>query len=528
MGDEAADSFRAIGYIDYLGTNFQTQPIDWYKDQLLPFWTKLSFHDFPPLAMIIENLFFRIFGDSILVSKLPAVILGTLAVYLIYLIVRKLFREEDLALWAALLFAVESSMVWVFRRSFLEPFVVFFLLLSIYSFLLFLENRKKWWLFGASLGLLALTKYTGIFIIPVYFFYLFFISIFRTSEVLKIEKNIRTSDVHILKSWHLYAAFGLALLLFSPVIIYNIFLYKTTGHFDLQIAYFLGQETPEWTGLVGKIQAPFSDIGKNIFYLYSPLFLVVALAGLLLGIERIRKNKLVLPAALLPILYLFFAAMLLTKVGSAHRFLSLLGPGLMVFAALVLRFAWNKKNIFLRLLAAAFLIFEIGFSIQKNIIEVSDYGIAKLDHYFEEELGGKESAVIPESDSPHLNKIIYKFAGRKSETAPREFNLIIYNDNLALPTLQWIFYRRFFYHSTPTLFVENFSKSIGAQGEEYFKPFTIYFVQSTENTLLNDFKRDKTVGLDFEKLLQSKGFSVTRTIYGRDNLPMFRIYKFSI
>ena len=297
LGDEAADSFRAIGYIDYLGTNFQTQPIDWYKDRPLPFWTKLSFHDFPPLAMIIENLFFRIFGDSILAAKLPAIVLGTFAVYLIYLIVRKLFREENLALWAAFLFAVESSMVWVFQRSFLEPFVVFFLLLSVYCFLLFLENRKKWWLFGASLGLLALTKYTGIFIAPVYFLWL-----------LAFKREL-------FKKWQLYASLLLAVFVFSPVIVYNFYLYKTTGHFDLQIAYFLGQETPEWTGLVGKTQAPFSDIGKNIFYLYSPLFLIVAFAGLLLGIGRIRKNKSVMPAELFFILYLFFAALLLAKIG---------------------------------------------------------------------------------------------------------------------------------------------------------------------------------------------------------------------
>ena len=51
FGDEGADAFRGVGYVDYLGTSFQTQPIDWYKSQALPWWTNLSFHDFPPLAM---------------------------------------------------------------------------------------------------------------------------------------------------------------------------------------------------------------------------------------------------------------------------------------------------------------------------------------------------------------------------------------------------------------------------------------------------------------------------------------------
>ena len=94
FGDEAADAFRSIGYIDYLGTNFQTQPIDWYKTGPLPWWTKLSFHDFPPMAMIVQNIFFRIFGDSLSVARLPAVVLGVISVFLFYLIIKRLFSSE--------------------------------------------------------------------------------------------------------------------------------------------------------------------------------------------------------------------------------------------------------------------------------------------------------------------------------------------------------------------------------------------------------------------------------------------------
>src|SRR3989344_1460103 len=105
VGDEAADAFRSVGYIDYLGTNFQTQPIDWYKTGPLPWWTSLSFHDFPPMAMIVQNIFFTIFGDSLSVARLPAAVLGTISVFLIYLIIKRLFLSDSLALFSAFLFA---------------------------------------------------------------------------------------------------------------------------------------------------------------------------------------------------------------------------------------------------------------------------------------------------------------------------------------------------------------------------------------------------------------------------------------
>src|SRR3989338_221780 len=170
FGDEAVDAFRAIGYVDYLGTSFQTTPMEWYKNQALPWWAKFSFHDLPPLGIIVMNLFFQILGNSLLIARLPAIISGILSVYLLYLIVKKLFKDETLALFSALFFAINSALVWIFRLSMLEPILLFFILLNIYFFFRFLENRSKttnnnpnlqinWILFGGTLGLVALTKY---------------------------------------------------------------------------------------------------------------------------------------------------------------------------------------------------------------------------------------------------------------------------------------------------------------------------------------------------------------------------------
>ena len=541
FGDEGVDAFRGVGYIDYLGTSFQTQPIDWFRDTTLPWWTNLSFHDFPPLAMIIQRAFFAVFGDSILVARLPAVIFGTLSVLLIYFIVRR-FLREGIALLATFLFGINSVMVWIFRTSILEPILLFFILLNIYYFFKFIESMSGfresigfpksiyWALFGVTFGFVALTKYTGVFLLPVYFVYLLIY------------------DRKIFKSWQLYAALLIVFLLFTPVLIYNFYLYQATGHFDLQFAYLLGQETPEWTGLVGKVQAPFSEIWKNLatgayespsifssVVSYQIPFLVSAVMGFLYFLYRFVKKAGSQEERKLTIflgLYLIFVTLLLAKIGSAHRFLALYGPIFVILSSVALNWLWAKSSA-LKFLVGVFLVWEIFYSINRNLIQVPDYGIAKLDHFLEEEFKGKESGVIPESDNPHLNVIIKKFVNNKKGVLrqaqdKRVLAMIVYNDNVELPILDWVFYRRFFYHSTPVLFVENFNKAISAQGENYFKNFTIYFVQSTENTLLNQFKKEKIAGLEFENRLQEKGLRPVKIIYGHNNLPMFRVYKFII
>lgn len=528
LGDEAADAFRSIGYVDYLGTSFQTQPIDWYKDSPeLPDWTSLSFHDDPPLFFAIQHAFFFIFGDSLRVARLPAIFAGTLATWLIYEITKKILaikkhgqsllyfplnNNQPIALFAAAIFAIEPATVGIFRTSLIEPVLIFFILLNLFYFLKFLENRNYWLGFGLTLGAVALTKYTGIFLLPAYLTYL-----------LVYERRI-------FRDWRLYASLLAALLLFSPVIAYNWQMYRSVGHLDLQFAYLLRQATPEWTGLIGKEQAPFSDILKNLNKAYGLPMLFAAFLGI--GFSAVWHRKYGLKGIAIMLLYLFSIGLLFFKIGSAQRFLQMLSPAMAFFAAVGIFGIWNLFKIsypkfVIRLAIIGFFIFEIVISINANILKFPSYGVAGLDNYLIQEMGGIESAVIPEADNRHLNKLAHDFAAKKTDK-PRALLMIIYNDNVALPTLEWIFYRRFFYHSIPTLFVENFHKVLLSSGPDAFKGFTVYFVQSTENTILNPFKADKTAGAEFEKWIQGKGIRVAKSITGTDKKEMFRIYKWTM
>src|SRR3989338_8199827 len=64
--DEGLYAFRSVGYIDYIQNDDQSTPVQWFRDlSTMPWRTKLSFHDHPPLFFLVQHLFFRVFGNSL-------------------------------------------------------------------------------------------------------------------------------------------------------------------------------------------------------------------------------------------------------------------------------------------------------------------------------------------------------------------------------------------------------------------------------------------------------------------------------
>ena len=101
-GDEVLYAFRAIGPLDFDKAEFQTTPLEWF-DGSIPSWTKLSFHDHPPLVFWVQHFFISVFGENTLAFRLPSALLGIASVYLIYLVGLLLFSEGVGLISAALL-----------------------------------------------------------------------------------------------------------------------------------------------------------------------------------------------------------------------------------------------------------------------------------------------------------------------------------------------------------------------------------------------------------------------------------------
>lgn len=527
FNDEGFYAFRAIGNLDYIQNDFQTTPIQWFANSNLPWWTDLSFHDHPKLYFLIQNIFFRLFGDSLFVARLPSALAGILSILLIYLGVKNILNHaskfsakdsvgyfgvsdvELLSLLSAALLAVNHIHIWISRSALMESMQIAAVLLNIYLFFIFLENRDRWFWFGASLGSSFLIKYTSAFLLPVYFIY------------------ILLFDRGVFKNKKLYFSLLVSLLILSPVIIYNLYLYGAVGHFDLQLAFLFKQATPEWRASFGKIFDPFSEVWTNMFSMYSIPFLLLSFLGFLTGIYNLISHKRN-PLYLFSSVSIFFITVMLVFVGSAFRFLALLAPFLVILCALYLfkiRDYIRKKEIFY-LIILFFIAYEVYFAIDGVFITFPDFGIVKLDQYLDAAFDGKRSLVPPESSNPHLEDII-KSNLAYVPVADHPF-MLIYDENLGLSARLWLYARRIYYHGIPAVTTGQFKNLLRTRDLNQLKNYKFYFIKASPYTLLNPFLSIPD-GADLETFLnQELNLKAAKHITGYQNLPMFDVYEFTM
>ncbi len=163
VADDALNSFRSIGYFDYLAAeDLQSTPVSWFEEKT--WWQNLSFHDHPPLSFIIQNIFFNVFGNNVLAARLPFALSGIVTILLLYKIVHKI-KNEAAALATAAIAAVANYSVWISRIGFIESLLIAVLLSAILAFLKAQENTKYYYLTGLLVGLGLVTKYTFIFLL---------------------------------------------------------------------------------------------------------------------------------------------------------------------------------------------------------------------------------------------------------------------------------------------------------------------------------------------------------------------------
>ncbi|MDA8219078.1 MAG: glycosyltransferase family 39 protein [Dehalococcoidales bacterium] len=111
-----------------------------------------------PLAKVMLAGSMQLFGDNAYGWRLPSVLLGTAAVGLLYLIVRRVTGRDGLALFAAFLFSLDNLVFIHSRIATLDIYMLAFMLGGVY---LHVAGRPL--LAGAVLALSALAKLTGIY-----------------------------------------------------------------------------------------------------------------------------------------------------------------------------------------------------------------------------------------------------------------------------------------------------------------------------------------------------------------------------
>lgn len=118
----------------------------------------------PPLAKLFMWGSMSIFGENSFSWRLPGAILGTGVVFLVYLIAKKLFKDEVLALISAAFFSLDGLALTMSRIGMNDTYLLFFSLLTVYFFL-----RNKDLLSSISFGLALSSKWSALWLVPIIF-----------------------------------------------------------------------------------------------------------------------------------------------------------------------------------------------------------------------------------------------------------------------------------------------------------------------------------------------------------------------
>ena len=435
LTDEEEIAFRAIGYMDFLAAPYQTTPYEWFATP--PWWVSLSFHDHPPLLFALEHLVFRVLGDSLLVVRLPFALFGLASLLLLGDLARRLY-DDRVACVVVALAAVNTYWLWVFRLGIQEGPVIFFLLASLCCL------ARGWllgWVVAAGLGLL--TKYTSVLVFPLSLAYVLLV------------------DRCLLRARQWLVALPLVVMLVSPVIVYDVALWRAVGHFDLQLASLLHQATPEWTVLPGKdigsIAARAAAFGP-LFWRNATWLFVVLVAGSLLAIVARRKRADVFVLAALGT-----TAVFLLLIGPSQRFLALLVPFALLACGAGLPGIVPSAAIALAVVGEAFISFQTFHAVRPTgtvsalRAESAAYGYGALEDYMHELLDSARPAVV--LDLPPKLGFIASFRARHPRRTGGETRarLVVYDPRMNNVAKLWIYDRRYYYDGWPIVSVDAYA-----------------------------------------------------------------------
>ncbi len=124
-----------------------------------------------PTTGIIIGFLFRIFGESLVLARIVNIVFSVGYIIATYLLIRKLFEREDLALLTAFLTAVNPLYVFFSHNIQMDTQGLFFMVLGLYYYVCWIKNQEKFSsLYLASFFIMfaSVTKYSfAVAIIPI-------------------------------------------------------------------------------------------------------------------------------------------------------------------------------------------------------------------------------------------------------------------------------------------------------------------------------------------------------------------------
>ncbi len=488
VSDEVFMAFRGLGMIDFDEAAVQTTPWEWWHADR-PWWTNLSMHDHPWGVPLAQNISMRIFGDDNFGMRLPSALLGIGSVYLIYKIGFLLYAQE-VGLIAAGILGVTLNGVYISRVGLQESYAIFAILLGILYFLKSLRDPKYLLWVGVIIGIGGEFKYNVLILAPMFIFYMI---LFRRDY---------------LKSRYFWQGIAAAVLFFSPTLIYNFKLYQAVGHFDFQFSHIFGQRPDAWQVAPGKeigtIAERVGNFLPRLITSNSWLFLAVffsSLSAFLIWlvrrpVEMLEKNKFLLVAAA-------FMTLLILLIGPSYRFLAMLAPFLALPSAVFLWWLYGKygyrKPKFLIPLAAGFIIFEIFYSVNNQILDYPkgpnpwfssnvryenyNWGYNELADYLDREFSGKMPAVTFDVKYGFLEDLRQRALDKGiSQGLDLYPALVVYEGNFDGGAKLWVLDKLNVYYAWPVISLRTYLDYLRDNGPDYLEKSgfrTVYFIQKT-------------------------------------------------
>jgi len=529
--DAATYSFRSVGFIDVVVSVVQTTPLQWFG--YFPWWSRLSFHDHPPLAFIFQHSFFKVFGVNLFAARLPYVIFGILSVIVLYFLIKELYGKLP-AMVASLLLAISSYHVWISQSGYIEGILIFFILLSILYWHKALKENKYFIHWSIFFGLATLTKYLAFALIPVFFF------------TWLLDKK----RIEILKSLKVYISIAIYVLIVSPVILYNFMMYKTRGHLDVQFSLLFRQDLSDWPILANQLAG--SNYLENIKHIFTTLNLAIPLLFYILFIfgliyilyellfKKERKHLIIL-------LTLFFFSIFFTITSPSLRWLSIYVPFIYATIAYFLLklknvAPFNKKYIYFPvfIIISLYLLF---YSINTNLLyrpiepegilysksRLENWGYNQLDDWLIEDIGRenlKDIKKVTEHKDIFLINEIYDIANLRGK------KLYIYDQTINWFAYLWYFKSKSIYYEIPVLSSDDLIKLYDQFGGDNMDtilnalgPEGIYYIKATDN-VLHDSEEYKSGSSDeFEKqIVEYNKLEPIEVIINPMGQEAFRIY----
>lgn len=119
----------------------------------------------PPLAKYFQAISIASLGDTSFSWRFPSALAGVGVVFLTLLLAKAWFGNDRLALTAGILVTSSGLMLVQSRIAMNDIFLVFWILLTVWLYLLYLQQKMPWWVVCLTAGLSVASKWSGLFVV---------------------------------------------------------------------------------------------------------------------------------------------------------------------------------------------------------------------------------------------------------------------------------------------------------------------------------------------------------------------------